>query len=101
MRNNLFSAQELATIRRKIEDWIHENAYFIAMPLRDESDVNAYIGEQVRCARLAKGLSKYRLAKSAGVSDNTIYNVEDGKNSPSVMLLYKIAAVLETVISIQ
>lgn len=55
-------AQELATIMREIGDWMRENAYFIAMPLRDENDINAYIGEQVRCARLAKGWSKYRLA---------------------------------------
>lgn len=36
------------------------------------------IGEEVRARRVALGLSAYTLAKAAGVTDQTILNLEQG-----------------------
>lgn len=101
VRNNLFSAEELAAIMREIGDWMHKNAYFIAMPLRDENDVNAYIAEQVRCARMAKGWSKYRLSKETGITETQIGYIERGEHSVGAALLMKLSDALETNIFIQ
>lgn len=87
---------KLASIMQEIDEWLHDNAYFIAMPLRDESDVNAYIGQQVRCIRLAKGWSKYRLSKNTGVTETHIVKIESAANAPGVQILYKLASALGT-----
>src|SRR5438128_2338393 len=46
-------------------------------------------------ARQTKGMSQATLARLAGVSDNTIGNVEGGHNSLSLQLAERLAEVLE------
>lgn len=94
-------AQELATVMREIGEWMHDNAYFIAMPLRNAADVDVYMAQQVRCARIAKGLSKYRLSKITGISERHIGYIESGEHSVCVSLLYKISMALDTRLSIE
>lgn len=93
-------ANELATAARNAADWIRENAYFVAMPITSE-DFNKYIAQQVRCARLAKGWSKYKLAKETGVSERHIGYIESGEHNIGVELLYKISETLDVVISLR
>lgn len=45
--------------------------------------INQRIGEEVRRRREALGLSAYALGKLAGVSDQTILNIERGSNGQS------------------
>lgn len=55
------------------------------------SDLN--ISEQVKALRERKGLSQNRLAKAAGVVNNTVRHIELGAN-PSVANLRKVLNVL-------
>lgn len=52
------------------------------------------IGERLRAARLARGLSLRGLAQSLGVSASLISQIETGKTQPSVSTLYAIVTTL-------
>ena len=53
------------------------------------------IGERLRQARLARGMSVRGLARQLDVSASLISQIETGKSSPSVSTLYAITAALE------
>jgi XRE family transcriptional regulator, master regulator for biofilm formation len=53
------------------------------------------LGEKVRKLRLKQGLSQGKLARLADVSNNTIVNIEAGKqNNPTIETLTKITRAL-------
>lgn len=54
------------------------------------------IGENIRKRRRAKGITMYRLAKEAGITDPVIRGLESGKRRfPRAETLAKIAKVLD------
>ena len=54
------------------------------------------VGEMLRAAREARGLSTRALAHLAGVGQSTLSNIENGRVLPSVRTLYTIADALGT-----
>jgi transcriptional regulator with XRE-family HTH domain/quercetin dioxygenase-like cupin family protein len=52
------------------------------------------VGERIRAARLARGLSLRALAREVGVSASLISQVETGKSQPSVSTLYAVTTAL-------
>jgi transcriptional regulator with XRE-family HTH domain len=59
-----------------------------------ETAVMAAIGASVRRARRSSGLSTRELAQRASLSQPFLSNIENGRSSPSVATLYKLAAAL-------
>lgn len=59
-----------------------------------EAAVMAAIGSSVRRARRRSGLSTRELAQRASLSQPFLSNIENGRSSPSVATLYKLAAAL-------
>ncbi len=53
------------------------------------------IGRAVRQARRAAGLTMRRLAERSGVSQPFLSMVENGRNTPSISVLYRLAAALD------
>jgi transcriptional regulator with XRE-family HTH domain len=52
------------------------------------------IGEKIRYIRTSKKLSAEKLAKSAGLGQSTISEIELGKKSPTIVTLEKICSAL-------
>ena len=52
------------------------------------------ISQQLRQARLARGVSIRQLAAAAGVSKTTVTNIEQGHKSATVSLVQRMLAVL-------
>ena len=52
------------------------------------------IGERIKIFRKSAGLTQEQLAKNSGLSRNAIYNYENGRRSPDIETLNKIAAAL-------
>jgi transcriptional regulator with XRE-family HTH domain len=59
-----------------------------------EGQVTAAIGAQIRRARARVGMSTRELARRASLSQPFLSNIENGRSSPSVMTLYKLAQAL-------
>ncbi|HLU55149.1 MAG TPA: helix-turn-helix domain-containing protein [Pseudonocardia sp.] len=59
-----------------------------------EASVIAAIGSSVRRARLRSGMSTRELAQRASLSQPFLSNIENGRSSPSVATLYRLAAAL-------
>jgi transcriptional regulator with XRE-family HTH domain len=59
-----------------------------------EDAVAAAIGASVRKARQRSGLSTRELAQRAGMSQPFLSNIENGRSTPSVTTLYKLASAL-------
>lgn len=57
------------------------------------------VGEKIRIARKAQGLSQTELAKKAGVGINTVNRYETGKNFPRLDVLERVFGALEVDIS--
>jgi transcriptional regulator with XRE-family HTH domain len=57
------------------------------------------LGDRIREARKARGLSQERLAVDLGVSWSTVNRYESGKNTPSLNRLRLIADVLDIQVS--
>lgn len=57
---------------------------------------DARLRNELRAARVAKGLTQAALAEAASVSRKTINTVENGVFIPSVLLALTLARVLET-----
>ena len=53
------------------------------------------LGERIKFLRTTRGLSQAQLAKSAGMSQPTIAQIESGRKDPSVQTLTQIANVLD------
>lgn len=58
----------------------------------DEIDV--YVGNQVRIARLYRGLSQEKLAGALGIRFQQVQKYENGQNRVAASRLYRIAAAL-------
>ncbi|MCC9294386.1 helix-turn-helix transcriptional regulator [Clostridium sp. WLY-B-L2] len=54
------------------------------------------VGEKIRYFRKKLNLTQEQLAKNSGLSRNAIYNYENGRRSPDIETLNKIAAALDT-----
>lgn len=55
--------------------------------------------DKLRKLRTQKGLSQQALARSAGVAQSTVSEIEAGKSSPKVKVLIKLATALEVPVS--
>jgi transcriptional regulator with XRE-family HTH domain len=60
----------------------------------DFSGALRLLGERIRVARKAKGLSQEELALEAGIDRSFMGQVERGQRNVSVLTLYKLAAVI-------
>lgn len=88
------SAERIAKIAREMGEWLGQNAYYIAMSMKDDK-IDLYVGQQVSAIRQAKEMTRYRLSKLAGVREQHIAQIERGEVSPSVRILARIARVLD------
>jgi len=64
----------------------------------DEGRLAAFVrvvGERVRAARQAAGLSQSRLERDAGVRPTTVSQLERGEGDPTVYDLYRLASALD------
>lgn len=52
------------------------------------------MGQRLKAARKAKGLTRYALAKRAGVSREYVRKLEDGESDPTVGMLLRLATAL-------
>ncbi len=52
------------------------------------------VGENLRLARLRRRLSAARVAERAGISRNTLYQLEKGSPSSSIATLFRVLTVL-------
>lgn len=57
-------------------------------------DIKQIVGQQIREARKAKGLTQKELGKKLGIGEPTVNKYENGKINPSLELLNKIAVEL-------
>lgn len=56
----------------------------------------ASVGDRIKFLRERRGISQPELARKAGISQPSMYNIESGKTkSPSAINLMQIAAILE------
>jgi transcriptional regulator with XRE-family HTH domain len=54
------------------------------------------LGDQIRKARVAKGLSQEALATKTSITRAQISHIENGKSAPAVNIVTEIAAALDT-----
>lgn len=53
------------------------------------------LAEKLTAIRESKGMTRYALAKAAGVSFNGLRSIENGEVSPSVAILTKLAEAMD------
>lgn len=53
-----------------------------------------HIGEIIRQERIRKNLKQYELAEKAGISNTYLSDMENGRTTPSIKTLKKLAKVL-------
>ena len=59
------------------------------------SDIKQQVGQQIREARKAKGLTQKELGEKLGVGEPTVTNYEAGRQNLTIETLQKIADALE------
>ncbi len=57
------------------------------------------LGQNLRKYRIDRGLTQEFLAEKVGIHPTYVGKIENGKNNPSVKLLYKISRVLKVSLS--
>ena len=57
-------------------------------------DMRALVGENIRRARLAAGMTQEELAERSGFSQQYISGLERGKRNPTIVSLYELAQAL-------
>lgn len=57
-------------------------------------DMRRVVGENVRRARLAAGLTQEQLAERSGFSQQYLSGLEQGKRNPTIVGLYELAMAL-------
>ncbi|WP_020112871.1 helix-turn-helix domain-containing protein [Rhodococcus sp. 114MFTsu3.1] len=67
----------------------------MSQPIDDETELAVAIGAAVRTRREVAGMSMRSLAASAGISQPFLSHVERGLSMPSMVTIYRLAAVLE------
>lgn len=60
------------------------------------SAIRKTLAENIRAFRLRRKLTQNKLDDLAGFPQNTVWRWEDGRNSPSVCALYRLAQALKT-----
>jgi len=63
-------------------------------PTRGVTDIDTHIGNRVRAARQAQGMSQAILANALGITFQQVQKYENGSNRVSAARLYNIAHVL-------
>lgn len=58
-------------------------------------EVKDHLGPRMKKSRRAKGITVVELAKQVGVLPDALYKIECGSRTPSLLLLIKIATVIE------
>jgi transcriptional regulator with XRE-family HTH domain len=61
--------------------------------MRESGDLQ--MGEAIKAAREAKGLTRAQMATDMGLNDQYIYQVESGRRKPTLETLWEIALFLE------
>lgn len=64
------------------------------------SEVNAVVGDNLRRLRTRNGLTLERLSKASGVSRAMLGQIELGRSSPTINILWKIAKTLDVPLSV-
>lgn len=57
-------------------------------------DMRRVVGENVRRARVAAGLTQEQLAERSGFSQQYLSGLEQGKRNPTIVSLYELALAL-------
>ena len=57
-------------------------------------DMRALVGNNVRQARLKKGLTQEKFAEKTGFSQQYLSGLENGKRNPSILTIYELAQAL-------
>jgi len=73
------SATELASAAKSMTDWLVENH-----PEVIERNIRKYIGEQIRNARKAQGMTTRQLAEKCGLSHSHISRIESGRYAVTI-----------------
>lgn len=60
------------------------------------SDEHAEFCERVKSRRKELGLTQVQMAERLGIDQSMYTRIESGKNAPGFILLYRLAAALET-----
>lgn len=84
------SAQIIATIIRRMADWLADNYRELVEELNDRQ----LFGQKMARLRRSKLFSIRELAERSGCAPNTIVNIEQGKFSPRVEIVEQILSVL-------
>ena len=84
------SAQIIATIIRRMTDWLADNYRELVEELNDRQ----LFGQRMARLRRSKLFSIRELAERSGCAPNTIVNIEQGKFSPRIEIVEQILSVL-------
>lgn len=84
------SAQIIATIIRRMADWLADNYRELVEELNDRQ----LFGQRMARLRRSKLYSIRELAERSGCAPNTIVNIEQGKFSPRIEIVEQILSVL-------
>ncbi|MCB2015226.1 MAG: helix-turn-helix transcriptional regulator [Sphingobium sp.] len=57
-------------------------------------DMRKLVGENVKKARIAKGMTQEELAEKSGFSQQYISGLESGRRNPTIVTIYEIAQAL-------
>lgn len=57
-------------------------------------DMRVLVGENVRKARLKRGLTQERFAEKSGFSQQYLSSLENGRRNPSIVTVYELATAL-------
>ena len=87
---------EMPRIMREMADWLAQNHYELVFtsPQLITQEARKDVGESIRRAREAKGLSQRQLGKLTGLAHNHIGRIERGKYNVTVDTLAVIANAL-------
>lgn len=87
---------EMPRIMREMAEWLAQNHYELVFtsPQLITQEARKYVGECIRRAREAKGLSQRQLGKLTGLAHNHIGRIERGKYNVTVDTLAVIANAL-------
>lgn len=90
-------AWDRETIRKSDESMVRAETNGAPTPDEAESRVAALrLGTRLKLARQTRGLTLKALAETVGCSESLLSKVENGKASPSLPMLHRLAEVLET-----
>ena len=92
LENKNLSAPEIATILRKVGEWLSRYHYFIAMPI--EKQHRSIIGKKIEELRKDAGLTQQELADKCGIDRTHIVKIENGRFNFTIDTLFSISKAL-------